>query len=62
VKAVVIERPHEAAFREVELLGAGVVDFEPVVARCMPAERFEDAFRLMAEADGVVGRILLEHA
>jgi L-iditol 2-dehydrogenase len=48
--------------RVVELLGAGVVDLEPVVARRIPAERFEDAFRLMAEADGVVGRILLEHA
>lgn len=45
----------------VELLSAGVVDLEPVVARRMPAARFEDAFRLMAEADGVVGRILLEH-
>jgi threonine dehydrogenase-like Zn-dependent dehydrogenase len=45
----------------VELVSAGVVDFEPVVARRMPAARFEDAFRLMAEADGVVGRILLEH-
>jgi threonine dehydrogenase-like Zn-dependent dehydrogenase len=47
--------------RVVELLGAGVVDFEPVVARRIPAERFEEAFRLMGEADGVVGRILLEH-
>jgi threonine dehydrogenase-like Zn-dependent dehydrogenase len=45
----------------VELVSAGVVDFEPVVAGRMPAARFEDAFRLMAEADGVVGRILLEH-
>jgi hypothetical protein len=27
----------------------------------MPADRFEDAFRLMGERDGVVGRILLEH-
>ncbi len=47
--------------RVVELLGAGLVDLEPVVARRIPAERFEDAFRLMGEADGVVGRILLEH-
>ena len=45
----------------VDLLAAGVVDLEPVVARRVPAERFEDAFRLMGEADGVVGRILLEH-
>jgi threonine dehydrogenase-like Zn-dependent dehydrogenase len=48
--------------RVVELLGAGLVDLGPVVARRIPAERFEDAFRLMGEADGVVGRILLEHA
>jgi threonine dehydrogenase-like Zn-dependent dehydrogenase len=47
--------------RVVELLGAGLVDFAPVVARRFPAERFEDAFGLMAERDGVVGRILLEH-
>jgi threonine dehydrogenase-like Zn-dependent dehydrogenase len=45
----------------VELLGAGLVDLEPVIARKVPAERFEDAFRLMGEADDVVGRILLEH-
>jgi 2-desacetyl-2-hydroxyethyl bacteriochlorophyllide A dehydrogenase len=46
--------------RVVELLGSGAVDVEPVVARRIPAERFEEAFRLMAEPDGVVGRILLE--
>jgi threonine dehydrogenase-like Zn-dependent dehydrogenase len=48
--------------RVVELLGAGLVDLEPVIARRVPAERFEDAFRLMGESDGVVGRILLEHS
>jgi threonine dehydrogenase-like Zn-dependent dehydrogenase len=47
--------------RVVELLGAGLVDFGQVVARRFPVERFEDAFGLMAEPDGVVGRILLEH-
>ena len=47
--------------RVVELLGAGLLDLSPVVARRVPAERFEEAFRLMGEADGVVGRILLEH-
>jgi 2-desacetyl-2-hydroxyethyl bacteriochlorophyllide A dehydrogenase len=46
----------------VELIGAGVVDFEPVVSRRVAADRFEDAFSLMREPDGVVGRILLEHA
>jgi D-arabinose 1-dehydrogenase-like Zn-dependent alcohol dehydrogenase len=47
--------------RVVELLGAGLVDLEPVVARRVPAARFEDAFGLMADGGGVVGRILLEH-
>jgi L-iditol 2-dehydrogenase len=47
--------------RVVELLGAGIVDLAPVVARRFAAERFEDAFALMGDRDGVVGRILLEH-
>jgi threonine dehydrogenase-like Zn-dependent dehydrogenase len=47
--------------RVVELLGAGIVDLAPVVARRFSAERFEDAFALMGDRDGVVGRILLEH-
>ena len=47
--------------RVVELVGAGLVDLEPVIARRLPAERFEEAFRLMGEGDGVVGRILLQH-
>ena len=45
--------------RVVELLGAGLVDFGPVVAETFPAERFEDAFERMGSA---VGRILLEHS
>ncbi|HEY7692344.1 MAG TPA: alcohol dehydrogenase catalytic domain-containing protein [Gaiellaceae bacterium] len=48
--------------RVVELLGAGLVDFAPVVAQKIPVERFEDAFASMSDGDGVVGRILLEHA
>jgi D-arabinose 1-dehydrogenase-like Zn-dependent alcohol dehydrogenase len=47
--------------RVVELLGAGLVDFAPIVARRLPLPRFEDAFRLMTDGHGVVGRILLEH-
>jgi L-iditol 2-dehydrogenase len=47
--------------RLVDLLGAGLVDLAPVVARRVPAARFEDAFELMAGGGGVVGRILLEH-
>ena len=45
----------------VDLLGAGLVDLAPVIARRIPAARFEDAVSLMAAPDGVVGRILLEH-
>jgi D-arabinose 1-dehydrogenase-like Zn-dependent alcohol dehydrogenase len=47
--------------RVVELLGAGLVDLAPVVAQRVPVARFEDAFASMSGADGVVGRILLEH-
>jgi threonine dehydrogenase-like Zn-dependent dehydrogenase len=47
--------------RVVELLGAGLVDLAPVVARRLPASGFEDAVSLMSDGDGVVGRILLEH-
>jgi 2-desacetyl-2-hydroxyethyl bacteriochlorophyllide A dehydrogenase len=47
--------------RVVELVGAGLVDLTPVVARRIPVERFEEAFALMGDRDGVVGRILLEH-
>ena len=47
--------------RVVELLGAGLVDLTPVVAQRVPVARFEDAFASMSGADGVVGRILLEH-
>lgn len=47
--------------RVVDLLGAGLIDLAPIVARRIPAARFEDAFRLMEDANGVVGRILLEH-
>jgi 2-desacetyl-2-hydroxyethyl bacteriochlorophyllide A dehydrogenase len=48
--------------RVVELLGAGLVDVAPIVTHRFPAERFEDAFRLMTERDGIVGKVLLEHA
>jgi L-iditol 2-dehydrogenase len=47
--------------RVVELVSKGVVDLAPIVARRVPVERFEDAFRLMADGNDVVGRILLEH-
>jgi hypothetical protein len=45
----------------VDLLGGGSIDLAPVIARRLPAAQFEDAFALMGDRDGVVGRILLEH-
>jgi L-iditol 2-dehydrogenase len=48
--------------RVVELLGAGLVDVAPIVTHRFAAERFEDAFRLMVEREGVVGKVLLEWA
>jgi threonine dehydrogenase-like Zn-dependent dehydrogenase len=47
--------------RVVELLGAGLVDFAPIVTHRFPVERFEDAFRLMVDREGIVGKVLLEH-
>lgn len=47
--------------RVVELLGAGRVDFAPIVTHRFPADRFEDAFRLMEEREGIVGKVLLEY-
>jgi threonine dehydrogenase-like Zn-dependent dehydrogenase len=47
--------------RIVELLGAGLLDFSQIVTHRFPAERFEDAFTLMVDRDGIVGKILLEH-
>ena len=47
--------------RVVELLGAGLVDVAPILTHRFAAERFEDAFRLMVERDGIVGKVLLEH-
>jgi hypothetical protein len=59
VKAVVIERPHEASFREVETPGCGPGD---LLVRSRPAGvlarvSFDDEV-----LSGVVGRIQLEHA
>jgi threonine dehydrogenase-like Zn-dependent dehydrogenase len=47
--------------RVVRLLDRGVVDFEPLVTHRFPAERFEDAFRLMDTREGVVAKVVLEH-
>jgi threonine dehydrogenase-like Zn-dependent dehydrogenase len=47
--------------RMVSLLAARLVDVAPIVTHRFPAERFEDAFRLMTDRDGLVGKVLLEH-
>lgn len=47
--------------RVVRLLETGLVDFAPLVTHRFPAERFEDAFRLLDDREGVVAKVLLEH-
>jgi threonine dehydrogenase-like Zn-dependent dehydrogenase len=47
--------------RVVRLLERGLVDFEPLVTHRFPAARFEEAFRLLDDREGVVAKVLLEH-
>ena len=46
----------------VALLREQLVDLDPIVTHRFPLERFEDAFALMDDRQGVVARIVLEHA
>jgi threonine dehydrogenase-like Zn-dependent dehydrogenase len=46
----------------VALLRERIVDVDPIVTHRFPLERFEDAFALMDAREGVVAKILLEHA
>ena len=46
----------------VALLRERVVDLDPIITHRFPLERFEDAFALMDDRQGVVARIVLEHA
>ncbi len=48
--------------RMVELLREQLVELDPIVTHRFPLERFEDAFALMDDRQGVVARIVLEHA
>jgi L-iditol 2-dehydrogenase len=48
--------------RMVALLREQLVDLDPIVTHRFPLERFEDAFALMDDRQGVVARIVLEHA
>jgi threonine dehydrogenase-like Zn-dependent dehydrogenase len=48
--------------RMVSLLRGQLVDLDPIVTHRFPLEQFEDAFALMDDRQGVVARIVLEHA
>jgi len=48
--------------RMVGLLRERLVELDPIVTHRYPLERFEDAFALMDDRRGVVGKIVLEHA
>ena len=48
--------------RMVDLLREQLVDLDPIVTHRFPLERFEDAFALMDDRQGIVARIVLEHA
>jgi len=47
--------------RVVRLLELGLVDFAPLVTHRFPAERFDEAFRVLDAREGVVTKVLLEH-
>ncbi len=46
----------------VGLLRERLVDLEPIVTHRFPLDRYDEAFALMDERRGVVGRVVLEHA
>ena len=48
--------------RMVGLLRERLVDLDPIVTHHFPLERYEDAFALMDDRQGVVARIVLQHA
>jgi len=48
--------------RMVALLRERLVDLDPIVTHRFSLEQFEDAFALMNDRRGVVGRVVLEHA
>ena len=47
--------------RVLRLLEHGLVDLDPIVTHRFPAERFQDAFALMDNRQGIVAKVLLEH-
>ena len=46
----------------VGLLREELVDLDPIVTHRFPLERYEEAFALMDDRRGIIGRIVLEHA
>jgi threonine dehydrogenase-like Zn-dependent dehydrogenase len=46
----------------VGLLREGLVELDPIVTHRFPLDRYDDAFALMDDRQGVVARIVLEHA
>jgi len=48
--------------RMVRLLEHGLVDLDPIVTHRFPTSRFEDAFALMDDRDGIVAKVILEHS
>jgi L-iditol 2-dehydrogenase len=48
--------------RVVELLADRRVDFDPIVTHRFPLDDFEQAFDLMENREGIVAKIVLEHA
>jgi L-iditol 2-dehydrogenase len=45
----------------VRLLEHGLVDLDPIVTHRFPVERFEEAFAVLEERQGIVAKVLLEH-
>jgi threonine dehydrogenase-like Zn-dependent dehydrogenase len=45
----------------VALVGAGLVDLDPIVTHRFPAAEFERAFDLLEHREGIVAKVVLEH-
>jgi threonine dehydrogenase-like Zn-dependent dehydrogenase len=48
--------------RFMALLGTSLFDLQPVVTHRFRADEFERAFELMERREGIVGKVVLEHA
>jgi len=48
--------------RFMALLGTSLLDLQPVVTHRFRADEFERAFELMERREGIVGKVVLEHA